>query len=313
MVHSRIWDEGLRELQFSELTEINGGLVYLSEKKEFNTNNSYFYIENLFEDCSNSILSTAEVEADIGVLDRFTYSDGNYFIPTAHEFLISSLPVFYILDSDGQQIGYFEFEHQIGVNISRFISELITTKNEDIVGVGDYQEVGSTRMGWMFRMSSSGDLLWETTFRSQDWDNDEQRVNDLNDIVELEDGSLVAVGWYEETTDPQSPRDLWFNRVGPDGCLYEEDCGFNQFTTSSIDEDFDTIETCVFPNPAFNMLYIDSVNEFDSFKIIQLDGRLVMDGEFHPNIDVSNLDRGMYVIQFIEHGKIQSTRKFIKH
>jgi hypothetical protein len=69
----------------------------------------------------------------------------------------------------------------------------------------------------------------------------------------------------------------------------------------------------IYPNPVDGIIHINSSIGFESIKIIQLDGRLVIDREFQQNIDVSHLDNGMYVIQFIRNGRVQASKKFIKH
>ena len=84
-------------------------------------------------------------------------------------------------------------------------------------------------------------------------------------------------------------------------------------TLVSVIDSSPVIETLsIYPNPTHNVISIDSDLEFDEIRILQLDGRIVMTEKFQQNIDVSLLERGMYVIQFIENGRVQSTKKFIK-
>jgi len=75
-------------------------------------------------------------------------------------------------------------------------------------------------------------FLLTVLFRTKYWLPGGQVKNQLNDIAELEDGSLIVVCWQNETNDNQSLRDLWALRFGPDGCLYQKR-KFGQFTTSA--------------------------------------------------------------------------------
>jgi len=315
LVDSRIWDDGYSELQVYDLKFLNNqNMVYMAETKSFGNGDFERHIFKLdpigLESARINLLPIRE--AAFSQLIRYQYSGGNYICLSGAEFIPQSIPSFFILDENGIQGSYFEFDHQIGVDIKRFITNMITASNGDIVGVGNHRFVGSKDTGWMFRMSPNGELLWETTFKSQDWDIGDQIENNLNDIVELDDGSFIAVGWQDETTDNQSLRDLWVMRVGPDGCLYEDGCDFGQFTTSVDEESLFLDDIRVYPNPVTDLIQVDFELNFDKIVITQLDGRIVMKEKFQQNIDVSLLERGMYVIQFLEKGRVQSSKKFIK-
>jgi hypothetical protein len=53
---------------------------------------------------------------------------------------------------------------------------------------------------------------------------------------------------------------------------------------------------------------------FDTYKIYDLMGRLVQEGEYSPTIDLSGIEAsGMYVLQLKEEGKLKSVFSVIKH
>jgi polyhydroxybutyrate depolymerase len=80
---------------------------------------------------------------------------------------------------------------------------------------------------------------------------------------------------------------------------------FSQFThpnpsTASI-ENFHTPEIKVYPNPTQGAITISNSNEYGSVKIFSAEGRLINELDIESNqIDVSSLESGTYIFQFID-------------
>tara|TARA_B100002051_G_C16390332_1_gene464868 strand:- start:19 stop:639 length:621 start_codon:yes stop_codon:yes gene_type:complete len=85
---------------------------------------------------------------------------------------------------------------------------------------------------------------------------------------------------------------------------YSEDC---QLTT----KDFTTTDFKLFPNPAQNVLNIQSQEQIDSVRIFTLEGRLLLQTA-NPSIDISQLKAGLYLVQIMAQGQT-ATKKFLKN
>lgn len=87
---------------------------------------------------------------------------------------------------------------------------------------------------------------------------------------------------------------------------YSESCSLN------LDE-FSRFEIALYPNPAENLIHVQSLEQIKRIKIYSMKGNLVKDfSEFSGGIDVSNLVNGIYFVQvIIDSGSIITT-KFIK-
>lgn len=76
----------------------------------------------------------------------------------------------------------------------------------------------------------------------------------------------------------------------------------------------------IFPNPASDFLYIKSDNQSSSytFEIMNSSGQLVLQGNiaksttFGKKVDIANLNKGLYVINFNNHSSAPKARSFIK-
>lgn len=84
---------------------------------------------------------------------------------------------------------------------------------------------------------------------------------------------------------------------------YSEDC---QLGT----DDFSTVDFQLFPNPAGNLLKVQSKENIENVKIYSAQGFFVKEGT-SKTIDVSQLSSGMYFAQITSNGK-SFTKKFIK-
>ena len=86
--------------------------------------------------------------------------------------------------------------------------------------------------------------------------------------------------------------------------IYSEDC---QLTT----KDFATTDFKLFPNPAQNVLNIQSQEQIDSVRIFTLEGRLLLQTA-NPSIDISQLKGGLYLVQIRVQGHT-ATKIFLKN
>ena len=91
---------------------------------------------------------------------------------------------------------------------------------------------------------------------------------------------------------------------------------FNSMTVGLFDNTKPKAEFTLYPNPTVNDINItfdDNVNENVTFKIFDMSGRIVKQGNlFSNNINVSNLNRGTYFIK-LNVGNENVTKRFVKN
>jgi hypothetical protein len=81
-------------------------------------------------------------------------------------------------------------------------------------------------------------------------------------------------------------------------CLTDVNFLFSQTPKSELDN------LKVFPNPATNMIEVSGSFKMERFKILNLDGKVLLSGEFLGNsIDVSNLESGVYIFKGESNGR----------
>ncbi len=119
------------------------------------------------------------------------------------------------------------------------IRRIIKTKNGDIVGVGTISSVVDElgESGFIFRVDPDGNLIWKRAIRINKGMDlilppEFPFQSNLEDIVELPNGDLVATGFvnkYVGYDQPDGPYnyDIWIVRTNEDGCLWPE-CSFIQ-------------------------------------------------------------------------------------
>jgi len=316
------WDDGYKEMQPADLQlRTDGSLVLMCEIVDFE--GSSFRKRSIIK--LDSILNrtyewSSPMAVNFGVLNNMAALTSNNLVmlgPNTNPGLSHQAPFLHFINFENEEYYTYEFDYQIGTDLQRFTSNIIDAKNGDLLGVGFYWKVNGKRTAFIYRISEEGELLWETTYRSEDWLAGEQFENGLNDIVELDDGSLIAVGWQNETTDNQIMRDVLMLRVGPDGCLHEENCDFGQFTTSVKESDSEKSpkDVLFYPNPNLGSLYLsEDVIPNSILELYSNSGeKLICFNSIKPNtiINIDGLDSGMYLLKFISPQNNNQFRKMI--
>jgi hypothetical protein len=119
------------------------------------------------------------------------------------------------------------------------IRRIIKAKNGDVIGVGTISSVVDElgESGFIFRIDQNGMLLWKRAIRINKGMDlilppEFPFQSNLEDIVELPNGDLVATGLvnkYVGYDQPDGPYnyDIWIVRTNEDGCIWPE-CSFIQ-------------------------------------------------------------------------------------
>lgn len=91
---------------------------------------------------------------------------------------------------------------------------------------------------------------------------------------------------------------------------------FDEFQLSSVFENSDKNEVHIFPNPVDDILQInaDEVNDIESVSIYTITGKMVTESAFtNITIDVSNLEKGVYLVYFENKEGIMKMGRFVKN
>jgi hypothetical protein len=133
--------------------------------------------------------------------------------------------------------------------------------------------------------------------------------NFIYDTITLSGGSTIDYkisnvtfsGYYEVTSTIMHTVDTIF---------------FNSLISGLFDNTKPKVEFTLYPNPTVNDINItfdDNVNENVTFNIFDMSGRMVKQGNlFNNNINVSNLNRGTYIIN-LNVGNEIVTKRFMKN
>ncbi|MBL4593781.1 MAG: T9SS type A sorting domain-containing protein [Flavobacteriales bacterium] len=98
----------------------------------------------------------------------------------------------------------------------------------------------------------------------------------------------------------------------PTGGFDLDAVGVINFTPTSVNELNDKIVLSFYPNPSSDKVYFNFKEEGDySYNIITLSGKTIANGQLHQELDISNLEPGIYFIQVFFEDKF-TTQKIIK-
>ncbi len=182
--------------------------------------------------------------------------------------------VMYKLDSTGNQIWEYHYEAQ-GYHRLWSLKEL---QNGDILAVGfneDHPFIDTTDEylrywgGWVIRLSPDGEKKWERIVGDLRYPGDS--FGEIFDVVEANDGSLVAVGTIVDTFPNAIPelynRDVWILHLDSMGCVHPGCTGIFQGitgTSKTIDPSNEALDFSISPNPANNWVIL-SLSRFTNF------------------------------------------------
>lgn len=178
-------------------------------------------------------------------------------------------------------------------------------------GLIDSLGYNANEVPYLAKINEDGQYLWERTFFRRDsvWA-DRASPGTIHRMVELEDGSLVLGGFYDREGE------LMIVKLTSDGCL-EPDCGLGQVvsTTAYLEEG---PAFSVSPNPVSgDILTVDMTDDLRgraSVSILDIEGSVLTPAEVltKDELDISNLQPGVYMVRVELSGAYPSYRKFVK-
>jgi len=227
------------------------------------------------------------------------------------------------IDAEGNTV----WKHTFEAEKDKIIHNIrLSRDGKSIFGVGqdfNHEEEDSLftfkYVGWIFKMSIEGDVLWDRQYASHEH---YKRFFDLYDIVETDNCMLAATGWIKDTIPSENPSmtnsgtgDIWLMVVDSLGCplvgCAPEDSVTYLQTLDSIDIDYpscdleeDSIMTInhinaliekeirIFPNPVKThaTIYLSEIGIF-------LDRELMIYNSEGQYLKSLNIDTGQKVIE----------------
>ena len=208
---------------------------------------------------------------------------------------------------------------------------LITDESEELfihdieVGKGDYfygygtwiDDDADLHYGWIIKMSNEGDVIWSKKYLHPSL-SDPGLFHDINDIIELDNGDIIALGLIRE---PGKVNRIWSMKVNEHGCFGEEICADELIT--SIDEKININQNRngiqLYPNPASHAVRISALEEqtIVKIKVVALDGNSTFEKCIDSNeysLNIENFVQGIYLVNItLDNGDILSEKLLIQN
>ena len=206
----------------------------------------------------------------------------------------------------------------------REIEKLIYSKDGHYIGGGKHADTTTGPLGsqlLFFKVNTSGTLVFERYFVMDniDWYG---RHPNINDIIELADGSFLVVGELQTFSQQENnsfklSTDLIWMRLSPLGCFSDESClievniGNSLVGTSNEDHNLENSHYLI-PNPAFDHLSFSG--DFPPNEIVFSDilgNTKIAASSGSGTYEVSALPPGLYVASWTSENHHQSQKVLI--
>lgn len=292
-----------------------------------------FIIEDYNEDLESissfemTYLSHGDDSGDWGsLLNQQSYiglrKNGNILIGTSDNERFT----FYLYDYNGRLLHRFEKDREImsSFDLLRFLdnddgsltvfgrASVMIYESEPIRIDSFFTIPSDERQGltapYIFKLNDNQEIEFDNLYLQLD-------AADLNDfdtfvtLHELDDGSFLGLGSGNSTQYEERPfvnawnkrGEVLMMRVSADGCYDQDDCvttanNWHVLTDVSDIEEENHLVT-IFPNPAYDVINIQSDNKINSIKIVSIEGRilesLTING-YTAEVNVNNLYPGIY-------------------
>lgn len=194
-------------------------------------------------------------------------------------------------------------------------------KNNNDPSMSDYSS-----MGWLFKLSAEGELLWEHNyyFASAEYPITNQ-TSFLSDIIETSDGGYAAIGAYQYVLYSSEKANLWLLKVDEEGCI-SPNCSENPIMVGideySIElafpygEKYFTLAPNLVSTDTYIHFYSPINSATSSILITDIQGKKIdelklLKGAKELKIVTSNYSNGMYVVSYMNEGRILQSEKLL--
>lgn len=265
-----------------------------SENEIISINDSIFIL-------NKGKISTSKVQRIL--VDETTYRYPELkFVTTKNLENINTLSLIRFIN-DNNYNSLYEISYNLLNNNLESISKIITTNEDSYV----FQKISKTNYTYFIYCNSvvnGFDSNYGATILKYSPDGDFiQKIFIpfefpfvLYDIDIKDDGTIAGVGRNFKT------QDSWYFILGPN----------NKFIVSTKLEPPLSSEFNIYPNPANDMLYLDTNNQaFDKVRLFDIRGVLLKEQKFETTIDISNFPKAMYILKFIDKNQNALCKKII--
>lgn len=174
---------------------------------------------------------------------------------------------------------------------------------------------------FILRMNpQTGDILWHRYYLmlndSTDFQrNDAYRYGWIEEVKEDENGDIYAMGNMFRGLPPEYDQSVivsFLLKVDENGCMNDEFCD----APIILDVEESTIDPFIafdppYPNPVSDYLQVGHI-PYDSYKLYDLNGKVVQSGRNKSEINTSAMQRGVYILDFIDKYGQTKTYKIVK-
>lgn len=197
---------------------------------------------------------------------------------------------------------------------NRIFLKIHTIGDGSVLGVGRFGnrnvDPSIWDVPWITKIASDESKVWEKAYFAWRENGVDEQLGWFSDAVELNDGSIMALGTIRPVAG--QPSETLLCRLDADGCL-EPGCGvFNDITSyltstnSVVNVDFD-----IYPNPAAATLNIKMNGLPDKIEIYALSGQLMMVDQNTLIVNIEELQKGIYFIKVYMDGQV-GVQEFVK-
>jgi hypothetical protein len=174
----------------------------------------------------------------------------------------------------------------------------------------------------MVKFDEQGNVIWDRKYYVVA---SFQEFNRLYDFIEQEDGSILACGestnMYTDSTMKQDSilQMGWLLRVGADGCLSADDCGYTEIIDVKAEQE--SFQLSIYPNPFTDIINIETYEMKDAKKyyalITDVEGKemlrnILLTSNSSYQVSTASLSSGTYFVSIMEGSNNLITQKIIK-
>ena len=224
-------------------------------------------------------------------------------------------PIFIIRDSSFSVLHKHEYADTLG--ISHF-EKITPVQGNGWVAVGGLNAPTTgmywNRYAWLMRLDENGEEIWSTqTSLFPDSLATRFITQDLNQVVELSSGSIVASGNFEWRSGSRDERGFLL-KVDKNGCWDTIPC---RPITSNIEIATRKGEVQIYPNPTSDAfgIYFSDVQSVD-IQLFNAAGQIVLnqsDTSSGEQMEVGHLPKGLYFYRLSNKGKVVDVGKLIRN
>ena len=170
-------------------------------------------------------------------------------------------------------------------------------------------------MGFLMCTDSMGNLKWWNNYIAKYPIKDTIADNYLYDVIEMPDKGFAAVGWAGGSLSPfNNIQQTWLLRVDSMGCLSP---GCVPVLTTVQQHLKNEVKIIYYPNPSTGKLFIETTEflENTEIKLTDVAGKEIRKEKIRSaktEINIAELENGIYFIEILKEGRIITVQKLIK-